>query len=238
MSLRPELLALVVLAGSLAPASARAQGWLIQGYPAGIQVGGGAVAPVGAAGDSSGIGWDVGGGGDVEFRPGLAIRIGYFYGRFGAKEQTVTSGDESAALRAKTQMHIGAMDLVWKRSLPDREATVYLFGGPVIAYRRVTLTNPSGGTAFDEALVAACEPHWLQCASAPLPYHRLLGIRRSTDLGASAGAGISFDVGLRARLFAEARFVFVDGPSFRDASGTKRSSDAFYVPVVFGLRFQ
>ncbi len=238
MSLRLQLVPLVIAVVMLNAPGAHAQGLLVQGYPAGLQVGGGAVAPVGEAGGSSGIGWDVGGAGDVEFRPGLAIRVGYLYNRFGAREATVTSGTESGTLRAKTQMHLGAVDLVWRRALPDREATVYLFGGPVIAYRRVTLTNPTGDVTFNEAPVGVCEPHWLQCAPTPLPYHRVLGIRRSTDLGASAGAGVSFDVGLRARLFAEVRFVFIDGPSFRDASGTTRSSDAYYVPVFLGLRFQ
>lgn len=228
---------LAAVAVLVAPA-ARGQGLLIQGYPAGVQVGAGASAPVGEAGGSSGIGWNVGGAGDLEFRPGLAIRIGYLYSRFGAREATVASGDVSGRVRAKTQMHLGAVDLVWKRALPDREATVYLFGGPVIAYRRVTITNRSGTGSPGEAPISFCEPHWLQCAPTAVPYHLALGIRRSTDLGASAGAGMSFDVGLRARLFAEARFVFVDGPTFRDPSGAKRSSDAFYVPVFVGLRFQ
>lgn len=238
MSLRPTLSPLVVAMVLLVPPAVRAQGLQVQGYPAGLQVAGGAIAPVGEAGGSSGLGWDVAVAGDVEFRPRLAIRAGYLYGRFGAEEIGVASGTESARLRAKTQMHLGAIDLVWLRPLPDRHATVYVFGGPLLAFRRVTLTNPSGGRTFDEAPVTVCQPHWLQCASAAVPYHRVLGIRRSTDLGANVGAGFSFDVGLRARFFAEARFVYIDGPSFRDASGATRSSDAFYVPVVVGLRFQ
>ena len=230
--------ALVVFALFVNLPGAHAQAWLVQGYPAGLQVGAGAVAPVGEAAGSSGIGWDVGGAGDLEFRPGLAVRIGYFYGRFGAEDVTVTSDAGSGAVRGKAQMHVGTVDLVWKRAFTDREATFYLFAGPVIAYRRVTLTSPSGGPALGESFVSFCEPHWLQCSPTSLPFHRLLGIRRSTDLCASAGAGISFDVGLRARLFAEARVVFLDGPSFRDASGSRRSADAFHVPVVLGVRFQ
>jgi len=237
MSLRLMRPALVFLAMFVNLPGVHAQGWLVQGYPAGVQVGAGAVAPVGEAAGSSGIGWNVGGGGELEFRPGLAIRAGYFYGRFAAEDATVVAESGSGALRGKTQMHAGTVDLVWKRPITGREATVYLFAGPVIAYRRVTVTSPSG-VALAESPVSFCEPHWLQCSPTSLPFHRLLGIRRSTDVGASAGAGVSFDVGLRARLFAEARFVFLDGPSFRDASGSKRSADAFYVPVFLGVRFQ
>jgi opacity protein-like surface antigen len=239
MSLRliPRALTILALLANL-PAVAHAQEWLIQGYPAGLQVGAGAAVPVGAAAGSSGLGWNVGGGGDLEFRPGLAIRVGYFYGRFAAEEATVVLEAGSATLRGKTQVHVGAVDLVWKRELTDYEATVSLFAGPVIAYRRVTLTGPLGGAVSAESPVSFCEPHWLQCSPTPLPFHRVPGIRRSTDFGASAGAGVSFDVGLRARLFAEARFVFLDGPSFRDASGSTRSARAFYVPVFLGVRFQ
>lgn len=238
MSLRPTIVATLAAVALLAAPAARAQGLQIGGYPAGVQVGGGAVAPVGEAGGRSGMGWNVGGAADLDFRPGLAIRAGYLYGRFAADEVGATSDTEVLPLRGKAQMHLGLVDLVWKHALRERAATVYVFGGPLVAYRRVTITNPSGNGSANLVPVAVCEPQWLQCAPAPLPYHLALGIRRSTDVGASAGAGVSFDVGLRARLFAEARVIFVDGPAFRDAAGAKRSSDALYVPVFFGLRFQ
>ncbi len=238
MSLRPTIVATLGAVALLAAPAAHAQGLQVDGYPAGLQVGGGVVTPIGAAGGSSGIGWDVGGTADLEFRPGLAIRAGYLYGRFGAGETVAASETGALPLRGKAQMHLGLVDLVWKHGLREREATLYVFGGPLVAYRRVTITNPSGDGSANLVPVGVCEPQWLQCSPAPLPYHLALGIRRSTDLGASAGAGISVDVGLRARLFAEARVIFVDGPAFRDAAGAKRSSDATYVPVFFGLRFQ
>lgn len=237
MSLRALLLPPIVAASFLAASPAGAQGLQIQGYPAGAQVGGGAVTPVGTASGPVGFGWDVSVAGDVEFRPGLAIRAGYLYERFGVRETTVSSEGERAELRARTQMHVAGVDLVWRHRLPDRAADFYVFGGPLLAYRRVTLTSPAAGSAFDRVSVDVCEPHWLQCAST-LPFHLVLGIRRSTDLGANAGAGVSVDIGLRARVFAEARFIYIDGPAFRDASGAARSADALFLPLVVGLRFQ
>ena len=234
------LIALAVAAGS-APAAAQQ---LV--YPVGLQIGAGAVVPLGDAGESAGLGWDLVVAGDVEFRPGFAVRLDYLYGRFGAEEREVRAGTISrlplptATLSGKLQMHVGSLDLLWRRQSPGAAAAFYVFGGPVLAYRRVTLTSLGSdlGEAFNEVGVEVCEPQWFQCADTGLRYHMTLGVRRSTDPGVNVGAGVTLDIGLNARVFGEARYVYLDGPSFRDTRGASRSARAAYLPVTAGLRFQ
>ena len=212
---------------------------------AGVQIGAGATLPVGGAWSASGIGWDVSVAGDVEIRRGLGVRADYTYGRFSADELEVRGLTLSSqpprfgTLSAKTQAHFGSLDLLWRRQLPDGRGSFYAFGGPAIALRRVTITSvrADGGALFNEVGVEVCEPLWLECAGLR-PYHGVQGIRRSTDIGLNVGAGFALDVGLNAHVFAEGRFVFLDGPSFRGASGTSRSANAMYVPFVAGIRFQ
>ncbi|MBP1635941.1 MAG: hypothetical protein H6Q10_2515 [Acidobacteria bacterium] len=227
----PLLFALIVAAAVACPSAARGQG--IGGYPAGVQVGGGLIVPLGASAGAVNPGWDVAVAGDVEFRPGMAIRLDYLYGRFGAEDRTLA---DAAVLHAKTQMHLVTLDLAWRSELSDR-GTFYVFGGGAVAVRRVVLTDTGDGT-FDEMPVDLCEPQWLQCAGEPIPYHLAQGVRESTDLGVNVGTGFSWDVGLSARLFAEARLFYIDGPTFHDSAGKPRSSDAIYAPLVAGLRFQ
>jgi hypothetical protein len=212
---------------------------------AGLQLGAGVTLPVGGAWSASGIGWDVSVAGDLEIGRGLGVRADYTYGRFAADELQVRGLTLSSqpprfgTLGAKTQAHFGSLDLLWRKWLPDGRGSFYAFGGPAVALRRVTITSvrADGGAPFNDVGVEVCEPLWLECAG-PRPYHEVLGIRRSTDLGLNVGGGFSLDVGLNAHIFAEGRFVFLDGPSFRGASGTSRSANAMYVPFVAGIRFQ
>ena len=66
---------------------------------------------------------------------------------------------------------------------------------------------------------------------------RALGIKKSTDLGFNVGGGVSFDIGLSARLVVEARYFFVEGPPFTSTKGRSTRANASFVPISVGLSF-
>lgn len=228
--MRRIAIVLCCLAASVAGAGA-------QERPFVISVVGGTTGPLGDARDAMGTGWNVGVGGTVFLTHELGIRADYLYSRFGAAEATwqVTFGPWLPALTdvtvsAKTQMHTGSLDLVW--SPRSRGARVYVMAGPSAFRRRVQIsgTGPQGDTG-------ACSVQWLQCAPAAVGFDRALGIKKSIDLGFNVGGGVSFDVGLSARLTVEARYFFVEGPPFTSTKGRTTRANASFVPLSIGLSF-
>jgi opacity protein-like surface antigen len=235
----PGLLAVVLLAAA-APAAAQAPAEAQPGPPSkpySLQVTGGAVVPLGEAADASGLGWNVGAAAEVALRGPVRLRVEGLYSRFAAKEIDVPVEKEGpqplalASMRGKMQSVTVFFDAVVGRPSKDGRRTAYLLAGPLVSQRRVQITGSGDGT-FE-----ACLPQWFQCSSEPVPFDRALGIRRATSIGASVGAGMSFEVGLRARLVIEARYAYHDGPSFTAADGTKQSASASYIPITVGLRF-
>ena len=204
--------------------------------PYSFQLTGGVVAPIGEARDAAGLGWNVSVGAEIRLREPVALRAQYLYARFADVPAdlplpSIPGGLVIADLRAKLQSHTGFFDVVVRRSSSDGRRTGYLLAGPLVALRRVKITGEGEGS-FD-----ACLPQWLQCEPAPVPFDQALGVRRATSLGASVGAGVAFDVGLRARLVVEARYMYLDGPAFTAADGTTRRASASYLPLTVGLRF-
>jgi opacity protein-like surface antigen len=207
--------------------------------PFSFDISGGGVVPLGAAGDASGLGWNVGVSAGVAVRGRFSVRALYLYSRFAAKEIQVpveVDGPQPltlASLRGKVQSHTGFFDLVAGWPSAGGRRSFYVMAGPLVAGRRVSITG-SGPTA---AAFDACLPQWLQCSPTTVSFDRALGIRRAASVGASVGAGASFDVGLAARLVIETRYMYLDGPSFTDVNGARQSASATYLPVSIGLRF-
>ena len=231
-----SLLALLLLAAA-APAGAQAPAETQPPKPYSLQVTGGAVAPLGEAADASGLGWNVAVAAEVALRGPVRLRLEGLYSRFAAREIDVPvekAGPQAitlASMRGKMQSITLFLDAVVSRPSKDGRRTGYLLAGPLVSQRRVQITGSGDGT------FATCLPQWFQCSAEPVPFDRALGIRRATSVGASVGAGMSFEVGLTAQLVIEARYAYHSGPSFTAADGTKQSASAAYVPISVGLRF-
>lgn len=211
-----------------------------QDRPFALSVLSGATAPVsGATRDAMGIGWNIGVAGEVKLTSALRLRGDYLYDRFRSVDRTMEVGlgpmlpaFREATVHAKSQMHFLSVDLMWMRqNLEGRR--VYLMAGPTFFRRRVQLTTPG----VDTGIMSACEPQWLQCSAEPIGFDRWLGIKESVDYGFNAGVGAAFRTGLSAALVIEARFYYVNGPSFTSASGSRESGSAMFVPISVGLRF-
>jgi len=236
----PVILALALLAAATpagAQAPAETQAPTPASKPYSVQIMGGAVAPLGEAADASGLGWNVGVAAEVALRGPVRLRLEGLYSRFAAEEIDVPVENEGpqpltlASMRGKMQSITVFFDAVVSRPSNDGRRTAYLLAGPLVSQRRVQITGSGDGT-FE-----ACLPQWFQCSPEPVPFDRALGIRRATSVGASVGAGMTFEVGLTARLVIEARYAYHSGPSFTAADGTKQSASASYIPITVGLRF-
>ena len=226
------LLCGVMAAG--APAAAAAQG-----SPVPVALGGGLSAPLAGTRAAMGDGWTVSVGATIPVTDSLGVNVGYLYSRFASEEigaqfflpsQSAPGATLPATVSGKAQAHVGSIDLVYERPVRAGRSVIYVLAGPSVFHRRVTLTgNGQGQTKF-------CEPQWIQCAAEAVPFDQAMGVRNATDLGFNAGAGVTFDVGLKARLFVEARFFWVRGREFQTASGPERAS-AQFLPITAGLRF-
>jgi opacity protein-like surface antigen len=212
--------------------------------PAGAQQGaslsvmGGLTLPLLDARDAMGAGWNVGVAGAVTLASGIGVRADYLYSRFAVvqKNEDVALGPllpafQSVAVRAKSQMHLLSLDATWTRTA-SRGARFYVMAGPTLFRRRVQLfgTGPYGP-------IRACEAQWLRCPSQGIPFGDFVGIAESADIGFNVGAGVALHTGLTALVTIEARYYYVNGPSFHAADGHTASASAHFVPVTLGLRF-
>jgi opacity protein-like surface antigen len=104
--------------------------------------------------------------------------------------------------------------------------------GPGIYHRTISLTTPGVG------FVTVCDPYWYVCFETPTEVDRLLGDRSSTDFGINAGGGYAFKVSDSAKLYVEARYLYVFGPDVV-VNGVKKASNANgqFLPLSFGIRW-
>jgi opacity protein-like surface antigen len=110
-------------------------------------------------------------------------------------------------------------------------ASFYFIGGGGLYYRWAHITKATGTT-----LAPYCDPWLYYCSVVPVTAQTVLGSRDSWDWGFDVGVGVSFAVSPPLRLYLEARYHYVFGPSFTDSSGTKRNADGQFLPITFGIR--
>jgi opacity protein-like surface antigen len=109
---------------------------------------------------------------------------------------------------------------------------MYLVGGGGLYYRRAEVTR------FEGTVPAAyCDPWLYFCSTTAVPVSSVLASRSTWDWGLDAGLGFTFAVAPLVRLYIEARYHYIFGPSFTDANGTERSADGQYLPLTLGVRF-
>jgi len=176
----------------------------------------------------------------VAIHDGWGVRADYVYSRFASMDVEAQYRDPDwliavvslpTSVSGRTQSHAGSVNVVYSRRLGEGRALGYVFGGPSIVHRRATVKAVVTGD-----LVGFCAPQWFQCAAGAVPVEQATGVRNATDLGVNAGAGVTFDVGLRASLFVEARMLHLFGGEYPQGTTTHRAI-AQYVPIVVGLRF-
>jgi hypothetical protein len=110
-------------------------------------------------------------------------------------------------------------------------ASFYLVGGGGLYYRYATITRVTG-----TAVVPYCDPWLYYCSATPVSTGTVLGSRSSWDWGLDAGLGVTFAVAPPLRLYLEARYHYVFGPSFTTSTGQRRTADGEFLPLVIGIR--
>jgi opacity protein-like surface antigen len=166
----------------------------------------------------------------------IGIQAQYAYTKLNGKDFTlpvsVTPGGGTLNQPFSSGMHMNGLsgDVVYRHSAPG----LYLVGGGGIYKRTVNLSTPSVG------FVSVCDPFWLICYPSAVSTDNVIGDRSSTDFGLNAGGGYSFKVSDSAKLYVEARYLYVFGPDiFNPVTGQKLASNANgqFLPISFGIRW-
>jgi hypothetical protein len=108
----------------------------------------------------------------------------------------------------------------------------YLIGGGGLYYRRASINRVNGTTA-----AAYCDPYLFYCYATPVSTATILGSRDSWDWGVDGGLGLTFAVTPFSRVYLEARFHYIWGPTFTAPNGQQRTANGEYVPIVLGFQF-
>jgi len=234
--MRRLFLALLVMAGAAGPAFAQDE------KPYDINIGGGALFPVGSYKDSFNTGGSFVIGGTYFINPMIGIQGEYNYGRMNGPDKTIlvssTPGGlnpSSQLIQSNQQMNAGLFDLVVRAKPRDSMVGGYVLGGGGVYHRKVQLTSPAVG------YTTICDPYWYVCYPAAVSVDNILGDRSSTDFGINFGGGITF--GHEVKFYVEARYHYVWGPAINVPnggvvpSGLPSNTNASYWPLVFGVRF-
>lgn len=136
----------------------------------------------------------------------------------------------SAGIVGNGMLHYFNLNLVARPAHAGRVG-LYLIGGGGLYYRSVEVNQIQG-----TAVAPYCDPWLLYCYGVPVTVGTVIGSRDSWDWGLDGGAGITFGVAAPVRLYVEASYHYIFGPSFDTPSG-KKSADGQYLPLVVGVKF-
>jgi opacity protein-like surface antigen len=164
----------------------------------------------------------------------FGLQVQYAYTKLNGKDFTLpvagTPGGATLSQDFSSHMHMHgfSFDAVIR---PKSINGAYFVAGPGIYHRNVSLTSPAVG------FVTVCDPFWLVCVDTPTSVDRLLGDRGSTDFGLNGGGGFAFKISDSAKLYAEARYLYVWGPDVNVNGTTKANANGQFIPLSFGIRW-
>jgi opacity protein-like surface antigen len=184
-----------------------------------FSAGGGFTEPTGHAGNNLNMGWN------LDFRGGyrpsskFALDLDFNYNRWNLNNAALARVGEP-----------GGYMTIWSTSFdPTFSAPTYwhfspyVFGGPGLYYRNLSLTAPGLVNTF------VCDPFFGFCYPASVGVNQIVSSNTTYKLGVNFGAGLEFRLGQsHAKVFGEARY---------SRMFTTHGSDISFVPVTFGLRW-
>jgi len=165
----------------------------------------------------------------------IGFQAQYAYTKLNGKDfvfpvsATPIGGTSDQPFSSHMHMHGLSTDVVFR---PASKPGLYLVAGPGIYHRTVSLSTPSVG------FVSVCDPYWFVCFPTPVAVDTVIGDRSSTDFGLNGGGGYSFKVSDSARLYVEARYLYVWGPDVTGPTGQKTANaNGQFLPISFGIRW-
>jgi hypothetical protein len=181
-----------------------------------FNIGGGFTQPVGNTGRHLDGGWNMQGGGGVNFGPvGAMINLGY--NSFGVNSETLNGlGFPGGGLRVFS----ATLDPIIHLN-PHGHIDVYVTGGGGVFHRYQEFTQPSVAT------VVGFDP-FFGFYQAAVPTTQILASYSVTKPGIDIGAGFAVGTKWHGKIYAEARYN-------RIFMGNDRHMD--YIPVSFGFRW-
>ena len=118
------------------------------------------------------------------------------------------------------------------RPIQGQRFGVYLIGGGGLYYRSASISRVTG-----TALAPYCDPYLFYCSAVPVTASSVIGSRSSWDWGVDGGVGFTFGLSPPLRLYLEARYHYIWGPSFTAPGGQSRSANGQFVPIALGVQF-
>ena len=195
--------------------------------PISFNVGGTLALPVGRTSDR----FDPGGGftAGISFYPvpAIGIQAEYLFSFYNMDDDVLTG----AGIDGDMTMQYGDLNVVI-RPVTRARFGFYLVGGPGIYHRNAEVSEFDGVGA-----ATYCDPLLFFCYPTAVPVSTVIGSQSSTDFGVNGGIGAYAVLAPPLRLYLEARYHFIWGPSFTTPAGNQRSSDGQFVPIVLGLAF-
>jgi hypothetical protein len=221
-------MALVVVLGLLTAGNAMAQ---TKKYE--INVGGGFTAATGDIEEHFGNGGHFEGGFTFFPREKFGLQVQYAYTKLNGKDfqLPVSSTPGGSAINQTFSSHMHMHGFSFDAVVKPKGEGLYLVAGPGIYHRTVSLTTPAIG------FVTVCDPFWMVCFNTPDTVDKLLGDRSSTDFGINGGGGYAFKISDSAKLYAEARYLYVWGPDVQVNGTTKANANGQFIPLSFGIRW-
>jgi hypothetical protein len=181
-----------------------------------FDIGGGFTTAVGNTGRHLDTGWDLRGGGGVNFSPYFGVMLNLGYDHFGINSTTlnaigVPGGDmQIFSARLDPIVHLN----------PKGHFDVYLTGGGGLYHRYQEFTQPA------VAVTTGFDP-FFGFFPVAFPAQQILASYSVNKPGIDAGAGIAFGSKWHGKFFAEARYnrIFM------------RNSHTDFIPATFGFRW-
>jgi hypothetical protein len=109
---------------------------------------------------------------------------------------------------------------------------IYFAGGGGLYYRTVSVNQVNGTAA-----AAYCDPFLFYCSAVPVSTASLIGSRTSWDWGVDGGVGFTLGLTQLTRVYVEARYHYIWGPSFTGPDGQTHAANGQYLPITLGLQF-
>ena len=193
----------------------------------GLNFGGGAALPLADGTKNYNVGWAVAVGGQFNFNARFAIQLEYLYSQYGLKSDVFNSGNVIGDHTMEDFDLNGIVTLLPRSS----RANVYLIGGPGVYFRWIMISRVDGVTA-----IPYCDPFLLACFTGTVPVSTVVGTRTVTSFGLNGGVGVTFTIADPTRLYIEARYHYMWGPTIDTATGSFHAN-AQYIPILAGIRF-
>jgi len=196
--------------------------------PVGINLGGALNMPVGDSGSRLDPGGGFTAGISYNPLPAVGVQAEYMFSYADVEDDVFQNAPR---IDGNQTMQYGNLNVV-VRPVRKNRFGFYILGGPGIYNRDVEVSRIDG-----VATTTFCDPFLFVCSPAAVPVSTVVGSTDSTDFGVNGGVGVYAVLTPPLKMYLEARYHYIWGPTFTPAGGEEINADGQYIPVVLGFAF-